>query len=366
MKLELSGKDLKLFSDAIKTVIKFSGSPTITVIAENAELYVEASGSNCVLQCNVGSCGKKCAGAFTVEGSAFLAMLQRKNSLVIELDKNGVKVSAEKFEATLALNNLVTTNLVKEIEKCNDAAKTLTYDLAEKLNTITPKLLLVSVLGKNQELLPISIKAAKDTVQMTCASRYHGACATFSAKIKDDIDIVIAPDVLQKISSLAGKEKYSLITTDSALYVKNKTVIAKFVTQQIDNFIALNVVTNLMKTDSKAVEVKLDAGALSDIVTGFAAFKDTNANVIFSQDKKEIIVELESAIGKSKETISKKITGELEHRPKFSLKLLANILSLVPKQKVKLQFIKKNGNDALKIISEKDGAKLEYLCAGQV
>lgn len=357
MKITVTTQD---FLAALADVKRVAPSETVNIIADKKSVTLMASSTGAtiavhVVGAKVGDKGHCCLPVAQLEG-----VLKKRKEVVFELDGEELKFKAG--TATGYAGKLTTMPYAEiKLGKEEDPLK-MDEEVLAKISEIISNVALTSVNLKKQDILPICMKFSKDGIEASCASRNHMAYAHYKKKsFKKEHEFCIEPSIIPIIEAVSKKTTYSLAVTDNSVYAENERFQIRFVTQQFDRFVKLEVVKEFIRSREKAeVSVKTKTDDITATLQNMISLYEPNSFIEVSYKDSKLKVATKTKFGSASENVVGELKGSFKKPYGVHPKVFEDIMNKCKASSIKLGF---HSGSSISMEQSKNDTTYIYSCS---
>lgn len=347
------------FIEALKDLQKVAPSESVTLIA-NKGLFVSSTSTGASIEINVEKAKVEEKGKCTVPYATLEGVLRKRKEATFELDNKVLNFKASSSSKYAGNLTLLPFQEIK-IEEEKDLLK-LKEDELSKLAEIVSNVSLLSINLKKQDLLPICIKLGEKGIEASCASRNHMAYANYKkVKFDKEHEFVVIPGIIPLIDAVAKKSKYKLSITENCVYAANDSFRIRFITQQIDRFVKLDMVKKFLKDrEEPDASIKAKTEDITSIFQNLLSLYEVNSFIELSVKDKEITASTKTKYGEASEKIKGEVKGKIKKAYSIHPKVFEDLISKCKSNTIDMGF---HSGKSISLEQSKSDVKYMYSCS---
>ncbi len=327
MKIKCSGTDL---ASAIGQVTKMTGAKHVSFKAEGELLLVSGTEKGRTALVRVAVSIKK-GGQFTSLPDGFVGLTRNRKEVVIEMDKDGSKVSLKSgnYESELTVVPFEDIQIVEPTDgtefEMGEAELKVVMELCGKAQLTAPY-------KEGSPALPIHLAITSNGTQVACLDPFHVASVRSKQVTRDEnLEIVLPPGALTAVAQLAEGEHHKIVFSESVVYAEGETFQIKLPLEQVDSGkLSMKHVQQLqerIKGSEPVATARVSRDQLSSILENVYAVSEADVAIVFDVSKGKMGVSTTTSYGSAKEelTAETKGSGSFKFPPSMLSELFAKV-----------------------------------------
>lgn len=348
------------FLAALSDVKRVAPSETVNIVADKKSVTLTASSTGATIVvlvegAKVGDKGHCSVPVATLEG-----VLKKRKDVVFELDGEELKFKAG--TATGYAGKLTTVPYQEVKIGKEESPLKMDEETLAKISEVIASVTLTSVNLKKQDILPICMKFSPDGIEASCASRNHMAYAHHKKKtFKKTQEFCIEPSIIPIIEAVSKKATYSLAVTDNSVYAENERFQIRFVTQQFDRFVKLEVVKGFLKGREKAeATIKTKTDDITATFQNMISLYEQNSFIEVVCKDGKLKVSTKTKFGACSENVPGEMKGSFKKPYGVHPKVFEDIMNKCKANTIKLGF---HGGVSISMEQSKNDTTYVYSCS---
>lgn len=347
-------KDLQKLLATDRVVIKTSGDKAITVGSFEAGKTLIFKLDSKVLA----------PGGCTVALDTLLGVTKKQKEMEFAANESTLSIRALHGRKT-KIENIPTSDvqdLTIHTDKSSSPVKipeAMLADLKEcvKYSAITDAL-------QPQNTPALNIESGKSGLEVLSYCAFHSALVYKSGNYPS-VHLALSAKAFTDINALAGKDGFSLVSTDVALLAYNDRFRYQIPAEQFDNRVPLEQFKSILETVLKAkvdVSGKVDASLLLDCMDSLSTLYDDQTKMRATFQGKQVQLAVASSKGTMKEMLDINSAVKTRIEVEMSPKLILDVVRLVKDCTLDMSVV----SDSCVIFDTKpdnSGVSVNYVCS---